>query len=61
MKTYIVKNASGKVLRFGLCGDDDLEAQAHEGETVKEATPEEMAEAEAAYRAFRASLIRDIL
>jgi hypothetical protein len=38
MKNFIVYSiAEGRILRAGLCGDGDIDAQAHSGEAVLEA------------------------
>jgi len=37
MKQFVVYDSSGNVLRYGICQDDMLDAQAHAGENALEA------------------------
>lgn len=45
---YKVTNLDGLLLRCGVCGENDLEAQARDGELATESTEEEIAELRAA-------------
>ena len=42
MKSYIVYNSEGEILRTGVCAATDLEIQAHENEFVMEGTANDL-------------------